>query len=82
MNHKLYYSILWVGLRGVRTPRRGACFNSRLLVGVSLQFGGMQSTPSLPLLQDPLRAKVVVPARVPFMGLIDVYKLLVFKKNA
>ena len=30
--------------------------------------------PSLPLLPDPLRLKVVAPVRVPFIGQIDLFK--------
>ena len=43
---------------------------------VMLELWGMQSTPSLPLLPDPLRPRVVVPDRVLSIGQIELNYVL------
>ena len=40
-----------------------------------LEFGGMQITPSLPSLPDPLWPRVVVPDRILSMGQIELFNI-------
>ena len=42
---------------------------------VMLELWGMQSTPSLPLLPDPLWPRVVVPDRILSMGQIELFHI-------
>ena len=68
-----------------KTPTKKWCtrYDIKLHLIVRVQFwrsSGVWSTYSLPLRPGPLRPKLVVPVRVPFMGQIDVSKLLVFDR--
>ena len=58
-----------------RSPNEYSVYNTKLSVGEvpNLERWGMQSTPSLALLPDPLWPGVVLPNSVPSMGQIELF---------
>ena len=54
--------------------KRGVRFDTKLHLMVWLHFWGVWSIPSFPLLQVRVDLEVLVPVRVPCMGLMDLFK--------
>ena len=66
------------GCIGKKQDFECAGYDSKLRLIVSLQSWswGLWSTPSLPLLSDPLWPKVVVPVTVPSVGQVELFNHL------
>ena len=67
----------WIFVEGYPPPKKCSGYDTKQSDGEGpvLEFGGMWSTPSLPLLPDSLWLGVGAPDRVLFMGHIELFDI-------